>query len=169
MTTWTLLAHGGGGGGTGWAVPALFVGAAVVGAGLSRRSKEGVRPWTVWGLVALGIVVAIGGLVADSRRSSRPDVHLVIEEPAADATVPADTPVKVRVSVDGELATGPNDRSGGHLHVAVDGQLEQMPYGIELEVRLPPGRHTVTVEYVDNRHLSYTPKIEQTIALTAAP
>lgn len=163
----TLLAHGGSGGGSSWAVPALLVGAALVGAGLARRGKAEVRQWTVWGLVVLGVAVAIGGLVADSRSSSRPDVHLAIVEPAAGATVPADTPVKVRVTVDGKLAAGPEDRSGGHLHVAVDGKLEQMPYGTEMEVRLPPGTHAVTVEYVDNRHLSYKPKIEQTIVVTA--
>jgi hypothetical protein len=163
-----FLAHGGGGGGnSGWVVPALLVGAAIVGAGLARRGKEGVGRWTAPALVVLGVVVAVGGILYSSRGTSRPDVHIVVIEPAAGATVPADTPVKVRVAVDTELATGPEDRSGGHLHLAVDGKLEQMPYGTELEVRLPPGRHVVTVEYVDNRHLSYKPKIEHTIELTA--
>lgn len=163
----SLLAHGGGGSGGGWAVPALLAGVALVAAGLSRRSREGTKEWTVWSLVALGVVVAVGGILVSANTGKRADVHLAVVEPAGGTTVPADTPVKVRVTVDGELATGPEDRTGGHLHVAVDGKLEQMPYGTDLEVRLPPGPHTVTVEYVDNRHVSYKPKVEQSIALTA--
>jgi hypothetical protein len=48
-----------------------------------------------------------------------------------------------------------SDTSGGHLHLYVDGQLQQMPYSLDARIRLDPGRHEIRVEYV--RHVSFSP------------
>jgi hypothetical protein len=163
-----VLAHqAGGGGGGDWLLPLLLVGAALVAAGLSRRSKPGVPRWTAGGLVVLGVATVIGGVLLTNRDRGS-DVHLTIVEPAFNATVPADQPVKVRVAVEGgDLATGPKDRTGGHLHLSVDGKLQQMPYGTEMDVTLARGRHAISVEYVDNRHASFRPPVVQAIEVIA--
>jgi hypothetical protein len=57
------------------------------------------------------------------------------------------------------VARSPSSRSGGHLHLFVDGRLEQMPYGTESELRLEPGRHRITVEYVNFEHVSFEPRV----------
>jgi len=73
----------------------------------------------------------------------------------------------VRVRVDGPLAMGPADRSGGHLHLFVDGEVQPMTYADRSELTVVPGRHRITVEYVDSRHRSYEPPVEETVVVVA--
>jgi len=167
--TSALLAHvsssgGGGGGGSNFLL--LLAGFAAVVAGLGVRSREGRKP-VAWLLVTVGVAVILTGFVW--RDEPRPDVTLTLASPDPGVAVPADTPVPVSVSViGGKVATSPTG-SGGHLHLSVDGTLEQMPYGTTAEVRLPPGSHTLRVEYVDNKHLSYKPPIAVEVRVTAVP
>lgn len=58
-------------------------------------------------------------------------------------------------------------QAGGHLHLYVDGQLQQMPYGVKTEVTLDPGEHAIVVEYVDFQHLSFEPRVEKVVRVTA--
>ena len=55
----------------------------------------------------------------------------------------------------------------GHLHLYVDGKLQQMPYSTRTEVTLPPGPHELRVEYVDSRHVSFNPEVSWTVYVTA--
>jgi hypothetical protein len=166
--TEALLAHvsstGGGGGGG----PNLFLvlaGLAVVATalGMGSRGASGMR---VGLLVLVGVVVAAFGLVATGE--PRPDVTLLLATPDPGTRVPANEPVPVNVEVvGGKVARSPTD-SGGHLHLSVDGTLEQMPYGTRAEVRLSPGTHLLRVEYVDNKHVSYKPPIAVEVRIDAA-
>jgi hypothetical protein len=60
------------------------------------------------------------------------------------------------------------DTEGGHLHLYVDRKLQQMPYSNEATVTVEAGRHELTVEYVDARHVSYNPPIDDTVVVTAS-
>lgn len=162
------LAHGTGGssGGSGISLPLLLGGIALAAAALATRGK--IVAAGTWAAVAVGVALAGASLFAGGGNgSSRPDVHIAVVEPADGDTVAAGEPITIRVNVDGSLATGPQDSDGGHLHLSVDGQLQQMPYTASSEVTLEPGRHDVTVEYVDNEHLSYDPRIQDSIEVEA--
>ena len=90
-----------------------------------------------------------------------------ISEPSDGATVDAGV-VPVLVTLDGgELASSPSATKGGHIHLFVDDQLVNMPYTLDLDVRLKPGAHAIKVEYVDLQHLSYDPPVQDTIEVTA--
>jgi hypothetical protein len=116
--------------------------------------------------VGLGLVVL--GLVLGPFGSPASDAAVSIVRPQAGERVPAGAPVEVEVALTGgEIATSPADREGGHLHLYVDGRLQQMPYSTVAEVELDPGPHTLRVEYVDNRHLSFDPEIDATVEVTA--
>lgn len=161
------VAHGAGGGdGDVRSFLLLFGGGALVLAGLAMRAREKHLVVSAAPIVA-GVGLVLGSFVFTGSDSERPDVHISITAPAEGATVPAGRPVPVVVAVDGPIASGPEDREGGHLHLSVDGKLQQMPYSKSAEVTLTPGRHTVTVEYVDNKHLSYDPPIEHTVEVGA--
>jgi hypothetical protein len=68
--------------------------------------------------------------------------------------------VRIDVALGGAtVARSASDTGKGHLHVYVDDQLQQMPYSTTTTVRLEPGSHRLTVEYVDPQHVSYSPRI----------
>lgn len=162
------LAHGTGGssGGSGISLPLLLGGIALAAAALATRGK--IVAAGACAVFAVGVALAGASLFAGGGNgSSRPDVHIAVVQPADGDTVPAGQPITIQVNVDGPLATGPQDSDGGHLHLSVDGQLQQMPYTASAEVTLELGRHDVTVEYVDNEHLSYDPRIENSIEVEA--
>lgn len=147
-------------------IPLLLAGAALVlsgGVAIWRKRLRLTRRLLLAGgvgLVAVSFVFGGGG-------AGRPDVRLAVTTPRTGATVPAGQPVGVQVTVDGPLASSAADRSGGHLHVFVDGAVQFMRYATSADVTFVPGRHTVTVEYVDARHLSYDPPIERSVEITA--
>jgi hypothetical protein len=62
----------------------------------------------------------------------------------------------------------PTDTTGGHLHLYINDKLQSMPYGLEVPVTLPPGSHTIKVEFVDERHAPYDPPIEVDTFVTAS-
>jgi hypothetical protein len=162
------LAHGTGGssgGSSGLSLLLLVGGVALVAGGSVARSK--LPDPVAWSAVGVGVVLGMGSFFVPGNSGERPDVHIAIAQPVAGAKVAAGKPVRVRVDVDGDLASGPTDKTGGHLHLSVDGQLQQMPYGATSEVTLEPGMHTLTVEYVDNKHLSYDPPILASVEVEA--
>ena len=93
-----------------------------------------------------------------------PRVNIVAPEDGAQ--VPAGE-VEIRVEVEnGSLAMSPTDR-GGHLHLYVDDELMQMPYSDTATVDLGAGQHELRVEYVDERHISYTPPVQDVANVVA--
>lgn len=162
-------AHGGGAGGSSsWSllfVPAMVV--LAVGVGMASRAGRGTRVGGLT-LIAVGLLVAVVGLVLPGiTRGQTVHGHVLIVEPANGSEVEAGRPVKVEARVDAPLASSATDRTGGHLHLYVDGRLRQMPYSTEAEVILEPGRHEIRVEYVDNRHVSFDPPSEDAVTVRA--
>ena len=146
-------------------LPVLVAGAVVLVAGLIALALRRSR----LAYVAIGLAVLVGlAAFIDPSADEPPRPSVSIVEPAAGATVPAGEDVTVRGRVTGAtIATGPEDRSGGHLHLYLDRELRQMPYSDTATVRLDPGPHEIRIEYVDNRHVSYTPPVDATVEITA--
>ena len=103
-------------------------------------------------------------------------------EPADGATV--SSPLKVKFAIEG-MTISPagqaiTDKTKGHHHVIVDGQ--SLPAGTvvpadekhihfgkgqtEAELKLAPGKHTLTLQFADGGHRSYGPTLSQTISVT---
>ncbi len=103
--------------------------------------------------MVLGIALLGLGLVVDANpRPTGSNAVLNIVEPTPLAEVPADRPITVVVEVTNlPIALSPSDQ-GGHLHLYVDDQLQEMRYSTRAEVTLAPGTHQIRVEYVGARH-----------------
>ncbi len=98
-------------------------------------------------------------------------------EPADGATV--SNPVHLKFAVNGMRVASAGDLidGAGHHHILVDGKPlpkgEVVPandhaihYGkgqTETELTLPPGDHTLTLQFADGAHRSYGPEWSQTI------
>ena len=126
-------------------------------------------PRTKWPAI-VAVVAAIGlvggAYVAPDRTAT--DASITIVEPRDGAMVPPREPVTLRVAVRGaRIATSFQDTEGMHLHLFVDGKLQQMPYSQQAELRLEPGHHQIQVELVDSRHVSFDPEIRTSIEVTA--
>jgi hypothetical protein len=120
-------------------------------------------------LAVVGVVLFGLGLVVDACPGPTASNAIVnIAEPQAGQEVPSGQPVEVVVELENAaIALSPSDTSGGHLHLYVDGQLQQMPYSLDARIRLNRGRHEIRVEYVDFRHVSFSPEVSTTIEVTA--
>ncbi len=118
-------------------------------------------------LIAFGALVLVAAFVWVKIPSDRPaNVSIAIVEPRSGSFVEAGESIRFRVRINAPIAASPADREGGHLHLYVDGELQQMPYAKEATFDLAKGRHQVEVEYVDNRHVSYDPEIVTSIHVT---
>lgn len=120
-----------------------------------------------WLAIAVGAgVVVLAFTIAGGQ--PEPGASVTIVEPRAGSEVPAGEPMTVEVLLSGgRIATSPTDQGGGHLHLYVDGDLQQMPYSKTAEVELAPGKHNLRVEYVDHQHRSFDPEIDATIDVVA--
>lgn len=157
-------AHGGGGPN----VPLLVVAGVALVAGILVGTSKRARAWMTWG--ALGVALVAGGLAfgLPELGGAEGDAHVRFLEPADGERVAAREPFTVTIAVDGgRVATSEADTEGGHLHLYVDGNLEQQPSSTQFDVRLAPGSHELRIEYVDHQHVSFDPPVEATITLTA--
>lgn len=163
-----VLGHAFGGGGP-LNLVLLLLGAGIAYAGIRLRKRQ--PRMTAWAkpLTVLGIALVAAGLVIDaSPPPTASNAAVRIVRPAGGSEVPAGEPVDVVVEVTGGvLALSPDDTDGGHLHLSVDGLVQQMPYATQAQVTLEPGVHELTVEYVDARHLSFQPRIATSIEVRA--
>jgi hypothetical protein len=147
----------------------LLLGLCVGLVGIGVRNR---RPTAAgWGrmLTVVGVALFGLGLVVDASPSSTASNAIVdIVEPRPGQEVPAGRSVEVVVELENAaIALSPSDTSGGHLHLYVDGQLQQMPYSLDARVTLDQGRHELRVEYVDFRHVSFSPEVTTTVEVTA--
>lgn len=151
--------------------PLVIAGAVLAGIGIILWAlKKGGR-WGAPAVASAGVLALALGFIMPSLGGGGGDSDAVVSivQPTNGAEVPAGNPVVVRVAVqNGSIATSATDTSGGHLHLYVDEQLQQMPYSNETLVTLQPGPHDLRVEYVDNRHVSFDPPIAATVTVTAA-
>ena len=158
------------GGSGGAEIEILILGIATVVFGLSLRSSQMARAWVPWVVLALGLVLVAGSFIVPriNKNAGRSFARLAIAQPADGAEVPANKRVPVKVEVgNAPVAATPTSTSGGHLHLYVDGKLEQMPYGTNMSVELAPGGHELTVEYVNFEHVSFDPRVEASVQVTA--
>lgn len=156
--------------GAGVEIELLLFGVALLVLGFFLRSSRTGKPWLAL-LVALAGLGLAGGAFAlprlgEDERSSNAVVQ--ITEPRQGAVVQSGKPVRVKVRLqNGSLATTPTSKTGGHLHLFVDGKLQQMPYSTQARVNFEPGRHSLMVEYVDAQHVSFEPRVLAEVDVTA--
>jgi hypothetical protein len=158
------------GGDDGVEIELLLVGLGATFFAFALRRSQGAKPWAPWVALALGVAM-MGASVAVPRLSStggQSFADISIVRPERGARVEAGRPVRVVVDVaNAPVADSPEAQSGGHLHLFVDGRLEQMPYGTNMSVELAPGGHELTVEYVNFEHVSFDPRVEASVQVTA--
>jgi hypothetical protein len=134
------------------------------------RSAKPDKQSIAWVAFGLGIVLSGAAFIVPNLTDgsvSSSDIQVSIVAPEEGATIAAGRPITVEVDVEGaELATSPADQ-GGHIHVYVDGTLEQMPVGSTTTITLKAGEREITVEYVDAQHVPLDPPVRTTIAVTA--
>ena len=147
----------------------VIAGAVLAGIGIMLWAlKKGGR-WGAPAVAAAGVLVlALGFIVPSLGGGGGSDAVVSIVEPSNGARVDAETPVTVRVALqNASIATSPTDTTGGHLHLFLDGQLQQMPYTMEAQIQVTPGAHQLRVEFVDSRHVPFDPPVQSSVTLTA--
>jgi hypothetical protein len=155
-------AHAVGPGG-GVEIELLLVAGAVLVFGYTLRSSENAKPWMPWAVIVAGFGLAVLSFALPQlTRPSRPsNVSLDIVSPVPGEELPSGRPVKIDVNLTGAtVARSASATDKGHLHIYVDNQLQQMPFSTSTTVKLKPGEHKLTVEYVDPQHISYSPPIQ---------
>lgn len=111
--------------------------------------------------------------------SARAEERAFFVEPRDGATV--SSPVQVKFGLEGMALKPAGDMTpaSGHHHLLIDGkplpQGEVVPtseqalhFGkgqTETVVNLPPGPHTLTLQFADGAHRSYGPRLSQTITI----
>jgi hypothetical protein len=134
--------------------------------GITFFIQKSVKPVISVVLVALAVALGSGAFVLNRSPAESRVVRIV--EPNPGDTVAANDRVPLEVVLSGApLATSASADEGGHLHVYVDGELVDMPTTLEPEVEMEPGRHTLTVEYVDNEHKRFDPRVTDQIEIRA--
>ncbi|ABC37017.1 DUF4399 domain-containing protein [Burkholderia thailandensis] len=110
--------------------------------------------------------------------SAHAEARVYFVEPTDGASVT--NPVHVKFGLEGDMAlrpAGDMTPDTGHHHLLIDGRPipkgDVIPAGerslhfgkaqTEAEVKLPPGRHTLTLQLGDGAHRSYGPELSQTI------
>ena len=147
-------------------IPLLIAAGVAFIAAFALRATKPDKVGLAWGAFAVGVVLAAAAVIVP--RVGGPDVTIAIVAPEEGATVAAGEPVQVEVEVTGaEVASSPTDISAGHVHLSVDGDLALMASGTTGMVRLEPGTHEITAEFVDEEHLKLDPPIRATIEVTA--
>ncbi|HCH63134.1 MAG TPA: rod shape-determining protein RodA [Deltaproteobacteria bacterium] len=100
--------------------------------------------------------------------------------PADGATIQG--PVKVKMGIEGMTVkpAGTMEANTGHHHIVVDGKSVEkgtvvpaddthIHYGkgqTETELKLAPGKHTITLQFADGAHRSYGAQLSTTITVT---
>jgi len=108
--------------------------------------------------------------------------RVFFEAPADKAVVKS--PFKVKFSVEGMTIAKAGDMTEktGHHHIIVDGEpikagapvpvdARHIHFGagqMETELSLPPGKHTLTLQFANGTHLSYGPGMSSTITITVS-
>ncbi|ANW50518.1 Rod shape-determining protein RodA [Burkholderia pseudomallei] len=112
--------------------------------------------------------------------SAHAEARVYFVEPADGASV--SSPVHVKFGLEGDIVLRPaGDMTPhtGHHHLLIDGKPvargdvipandHSLHFGkpqTETEVKLSPGRHTLTLQFGDGAHRSYGPEMSQTITV----
>lgn len=118
----------------------------------------------------LAAALACSALMAGCAAGGAPLPAVKIEAPANGSTVPAGRVVALSVALQNARLQGqPGSAQSreGHLHLYVDNQLAAMPNELAPTVTLPPGPHTLQVEFVAPNHAQFAPRILDQIQVEA--
>jgi hypothetical protein len=132
--------------------------------------KRATKPYVSVVLMVLALALGVGSFAVGRSAAISTSAAVLIRAPRDGQVVEARTPVELRAEVRGGrlvASTQAQDDNVGHLHVYVDEELVAMPTSDTYELELPPGRHTVTVEFTRADHASYTPRVTDEVSLTA--
>jgi hypothetical protein len=145
---------------------------------VKNSSSPGRLVALVGALAALSLSFPLPRL-ACAADAAPPKASVSFIEPADGATV--SSPVKMKFGVTGMALQPAGDivAGSGHHHVTVDGGPtpadESLPFDdthlhfgkaqSEGEVKLPPGTHTLTLQFANGAHLSYGPEMSKTITV----
>lgn len=156
-----VLAHTGS---TGPHVEYLVLGGAMILLGVLFFFQKSAKPPVSIILVLIGFALVGGAFILqdDGGAATSAEATVTIASPEDGATVPADEPVTIEVSIEGGSLTAEassDDPNEGHLHVFVDGDLVSMPTEDVLEVELEPGERTIEVEFTRADHTSHDPPV----------
>ncbi|MDR5778900.1 DUF4399 domain-containing protein [Caballeronia sp. LZ065] len=126
----------------------------------------------------LGAVLS-GAVLMSFTSAAQAQARVYFVQPKDGATVTS--PVHVQFAVDGMSISpaGTMTEGTGHHHVLIDGKPlpkgtvipandTSLHYGkgqTEADIRLPPGDHTLTLQFGDGAHRSYGPEMSQTIKI----
>lgn len=127
--------------------------------------------------------VILSGFAYSSLAFTMPSVSFV--EPKDGATVAKTFKVKMKVYGMNIAKAGEKieDKTAGHHHLIIDGASvppgqvvptdpKHLHFGkgqTETEVTLPPGKHTLTLQFADGAHGSYGAPMSSTITVTVKP
>ncbi|MEA2433263.1 MAG: hypothetical protein QOG54_720 [Actinomycetota bacterium] len=153
--------------GSGVELELLLVAGVVLVYGLLVRSRGEVTRagWIVPIVAGLVLGVASFALPQLTGGSSSTNATIQIASPGEGASLPAG-PIQVSVTVKGQDVAGSANEAGSHIHIYIDGKLDQMPYKTSTEVTLKPGEHEITAELVDPNHAAYSPPVRDTVTVT---
>jgi hypothetical protein len=134
-------------------------------------------------LAALLVVAAVGAVVAQlPKTKSAEGAKVTIEAPANGATVSSPFTVKFGLKGMGVAPAGINHPNTGHHHLLID--MEKLPdfaaalpatdnirhFGggqTEVDLTLPPGRHTLQLVFADYLHIPHDrPIVSEKITFT---
>ena len=157
-------------------VELLLVGGSLLVLGIIFFVQKNTKPAVPVVLVVAAFGLGAGAFAAggsepdDSSARSSEGISLSIKDPADGDTVPADESLRVTVDLEGaEMAPHHGDPppGSGHLHVFVDGALQDMPMTLTPAVELEPGEHELAIEFVDLDHQPLDPPIVEEVTVTA--
>jgi hypothetical protein len=150
-------------------VEVLIVAAGFLLLGVVFFIQKSVKPVVSVTLVVVAAAMATGAFVLGPSNPASQGRRVVVREPKPGDVVPAGKAFRLDVAVlGGKLATSRTAADGGHLHVLVDGAVTSMPPTTTPRLApLEPGKHELTVEFVNSQHFSYEPRVTDTIEITA--
>jgi hypothetical protein len=153
-----VLAHTVGGAG-GPEIEILLLGGAAIVTAVLLFFQKNVHRAAPPVVLLIGIAAVVGAFAINTG-SDAGATRVTIVDPKPGDEVEAGEPVELEIAVTGQP-------EGSHVHVFVDGELEQMPSGLTAAIILERGRHEVSVELTDVDHGSFEPRITDTIELVA--
>ena len=130
--------------------------------------QKTVKPVVSLIIVLLAVALASGAFILGGSPQTPDGIRVVVLEPKPGDPVPAGEEFPIEVGLNGaQMATSPNAGDGGHIHVYVDDELIDMPTTLKPTVKLKEGEHTITIEFVDSKHVPYSPEVKDTIEVVA--
>jgi hypothetical protein len=139
---------------------------------LFLRQKGAPILWI--GLLIVALTVLTGYLSAGSPKPP-PRVKLQVLSPTEGEVLPSGRPIPVLLDLQGaelvptsvQTFSSPPPANAGHIHILVDGRLKTMPPSGRAQVTLTPGSHSISAEFVDPYHRSFSPRILDTVHVIA--